>query len=197
MKTTFVIIASLLSAYRSFAQTAIPSAEIQMKAAVLAAPEDKRTGATVYGYSAKGELVVLRKGTNEMICLGDDPQKKGFSVSCYHKNLEPFMKRGRDLQKQGKSSQEIFEIREKEAKAGTLLMPKQPSTLFVFSAPDENFNTTTGEVKEGNFRYVVYIPYATAESTGLPLHPEAPGMPWIMDPGTHRAHIMITPPAKE
>ena len=87
-------------------------------------------------------------------------------------------------------------MREKEVKAGKLVMPNQPSTLFVFAASDENFDRTSGEVKEGNYRYVVYIPYATAETTGLPLKPEAPGMPWIMDPGTHRAHIMITPPSK-
>ncbi len=74
-------------------------------------------------------------------------------------------------------------------------MPKQPTTLFVFSAKAEEFNAATGDVKAGNLRYVIYIPYATAASTGLPLKPEAPGMPWIMDPGTHRAHIMINPPA--
>jgi hypothetical protein len=98
------------------------------------------------------------------------------------------------LRKAGKSPKEITDIREKEAKSGKLAMPKLPSTLYVYFAPEENYNRETGEVKEGNFRYVVYIPYATAESTGLPLKPEAPGMPWIMDPGTHRAHIMINPP---
>src|SRR5690606_40281405 len=61
------------------------------------------------------------------------------------------------------------------------------------TAPREGFNTETGEVTNGYLRYVVYIPYATAESTGLPLKPDVPGMPWIMDPGTHRAHIMINP----
>jgi len=54
----------------------------------------------------------------------------------------------------------------------------------------------TGEVQDGYQRSVIYIPYATAESTGLPTKPIAPGMPWIMDPGTHRAHIMIDPPRK-
>jgi hypothetical protein len=131
-----------------------------------------------------------------MICVADDPKKKGFNASCYHKDLEPFMARGRQLQKQGKSAKEIFDMREAEVKSGRLKMPKQPSSLFVLSAPDDRYDPATGEVKEGNYRYVVYIPYATAESTGLPLRPEAPGMPWIMDPGTHRAHIMITPPAK-
>lgn len=191
MKTTFLL---FLIIHVSFAQ--IPSTEIQIKTAVLAAPEDKRDGAMVYGYNTKGEFVVLRKGTNEFVCITDDPKASGLNVSCYHKDLEPFMARGRELKAQGKSFQEIFDIREVEVKSGKLFMPKQATNLQVFSAPSENYNAETGEVTKGNFRYVVYIPWATAESTGLPLKPEAPGMPWIMDPGTHRAHIMINPPAK-
>ncbi|WP_377470817.1 hypothetical protein [Pontibacter silvestris] len=132
-----------------------------------------------------------------MICLADDPNQKGFSVACYHKDLEPFMARGRELRKAGKNTKEIFETREAEAKRGKLIMLEQPATLFVFSAPDESFNKVTGEVKDGYLRYVVYTPYATAESTGLPLKPEAPSMPWIMHSGTHGAHIMITPPVSK
>jgi len=37
------------------------------------------------------------------------------------------------------------------------------------------------------------MPFATAESTGLPERPVEPHHPWIMNPGTHRAHIMISP----
>ena len=103
------------------------------------------------------------------------------------------MERGRELQQQGKAFKEIFDIREAEVKSGKLKMPKQPSTLYVFSATAANYFPKNGEVKNGSYRYVIYIPYATAASTGLPLKPEAPGMPWIMDPGTHRAHIMINP----
>lgn len=179
------------------AQTQVPPREAQVKAAVLAAPADKRDGATIYGYSPSGEFMELRKGTNEMICLADDPAQKGFSVSCYHRDLDPFMARGRALKKTGKSSKEIFDMREQEVKSGKLTMPKQPTTLFVYSAPDEAVKPETGEVSEGYLRYVVYIPYATAESTGLPLKPEAPAMPWIMNPGTHGAHIMINPPKKD
>ena len=176
--------------------SAVPSREVQIKTAVLAAPEGLREKALVYGYSEKGEFVVLREGSNEMVCLADDPTQAGLNVSCYHKDLEPFMARGRELKKEGKNFKEVFDIREAEVKSGKLLMPKQPTSLFVYSAKDEEFNKTTGEVTNGNLRYVVYIPWATAESTGLPLKPEAPGMPWIMDPGTHRAHIMINPPPK-
>jgi hypothetical protein len=51
-----------------------------------------------------------------------------------------------------------------------------------------------GEATNLYTRFVFYIPYATAESTGLPTSPVVVGAPWIMDPGTHRAHIMINPP---
>ncbi len=195
MRTLYNLLFLSVLAASAQAQSPVPSAEMQIKTAVLAAPSDKRDGAAVYGYNDKGEFVLLRKGTNEMICLADDPKQPGLSVSCYHKELEPFMKRGRDLKATGKSAQEVFDTREKEVKAGTLKMPKQPSTLYAYSASAENYNAATGEVKDGYLRYVIYIPYATAESTGLPLKPEAPGQPWIMDPGTHRAHIMINPPA--
>ncbi|HEY5749436.1 MAG TPA: hypothetical protein VIU12_25385 [Chryseolinea sp.] len=174
----------------------IPSPEVQIKLAILAAPVELRDKALVYGYNEKGELVVLRKGENGMICLGDDPNQAGLSVSCYQKDLEPFMARGRELKKEGKKSDEVFTIREQEVKAGKLVMPKSPSTLYVYSAKDDQYDKTTGEVKDGYLRYVIYIPYATAESTGLPLQPSTPGMPWIMDPGTHRAHIMINPAQK-
>jgi len=193
MKKTIVILLSVISSV-AFAQ--IPPADVQIKTALLSAPSDKRANAMVYGYNDKGEFVVLRKGSNEFVCIADDPKQKGISVSSYHKDLEPFMARGRALKAQGKNSQDIFKIREAEAKSGKLKMPKQAANLQVFTADEGNYNAATGEVTKGHYRYVVYIPWATAASTGLPIKPEAPGMPWIMDPGTHRAHIMIDPPSK-
>jgi hypothetical protein len=193
MRTTLSIVIALFLSPGLRAQPAIPPADIQVKLAVLAAPVEKRDGATVLGYDPSGKLVTLRQGTNEMICLADDPAQKGFSVSGYHKDLEPFMKRGRELKAEGKSQADIIKIRDDEARAGKVSLVKQPSTLFVFSAKDEDVDMVTASVKNGYLRYVIYIPYATAESTGLPLKQDAPGMPWIMDPGTPRAHIMINP----
>ena len=171
----------------------IPSAGIQIKAALLAVPAEKKDSCTIYGYSADKQFVLLRKGTNELICLADDPDVPGFSVACYCNELEPFMQRGRELRKQGFKDPQLSEAREKEVKSGTLQMPKQPAALYVYSAKDEDFDHTTGEVKNGYLRYVIYIPFATVASTGLPEKPSADGMPWIMYPGTYRAHIMIDP----
>lgn len=195
MKLLLIITASLFSFTHLLAQSKVPSKEVQIKAAVMAAPEEMRDGVMIYGYSNTGEFITLRNGTNGLICLADDPAQKGFNVACYYKDLDGFMARGRALKKEGKSFKEIFDIRETEVKAGKLSIP-QNSSLYVLSGPDEVFNTETGEVTGANLRSVVYIPFATSESTGLPLKPAAPGMPWIMDPGTHRAHIMITPPPK-
>lgn len=196
MKTPILTIILLSIAAFSFAQSPIPSATVQIQTAVMAAPAAKRDAATVFGYNEKGDFVLLRKGTNEMICLADDPKVPGLSVASYHEDLEPFMKRGRDLKMAGKTPKEVSDIRDEEAKSGRLMMPKQPTSLYVYTAKAENYDPITGSVKDGYLRYVIYIPYATAESTGLPLKPDAPGMPWLMDPGTHRAHIMISPPQK-
>lgn len=179
------------------AQDNIPNKEEQINAAVQAAPEEERAGATVLGYTSAGELVTLREGTNMLICLADDPDRQGFSAACYHKDLEPFMARGRELRAEGKSAGEVFEIREEEAKSGKLKMPDQPTTLHLLEGAKGQYDPATGQVTDAYYRYVVYIPWATAESTGLPTKPIVPGAPWIMDPGTHRAHIMVTPPPEK
>ena len=175
------------------AKNVLASADIQIKTALLAAPKEKRDSCAVYGYSADKQLILLKQGTNEMICLADNPDEPGFSVACYVRELEPFMQRGRELRKQGIKGDSLFNEREKEVKAGTLQMPKQPAALYVYSAKDQDYNPATGEVKDGYLRYVIYIPYATVSSTGLPEKPSANGMPWIMNAGTHGAHIMINP----
>ena len=189
----FGLFAFSVSGFAQEQKPEILSPEIQIKTAVLAAPEELREGVKVYGYDKDGKMVVLREGTNYLICLADDPTKKGISVSCYNDKLEPFMARGRELSAEGMSEMDKRAVRQQEVEAGTLKMPDAPSMTYIFSGSDENYNKTTGELSDGKFRYVIYIPYATTESTGLPDKPEVPGMPWLMDPGTHRAHIMISP----
>ena len=75
----------------------VPSAQVQIAGAVLAAPAELREGAAVLGYDAQGGRVQIREGKNELICLATDPTKTAFNVACYHKDLEPFMSRGREL----------------------------------------------------------------------------------------------------
>jgi len=193
---TLVILFFVLISLNLFSQkqeNPAPSKEVQIITAVLPAPDEQKAGAMVYGYDSKGDLVLLREGTNNLVCIGDNPARDGISVSCYSKRLEPFMARGRALNAQGKSQAERNEIRGREIESGQLSMPREPSMLYVYFGSQEDYNAETGELANGRFRYVIYTPFATTESTGLPDKPHAPGMPWLMDPGTHRAHIMIGP----
>ena len=170
--------------------------EALVATALMAAPEESRSGCTVIGYNMAGEFVTLKEGNNEFICLADDPNKAGFSAACYHKDLQPFMTRGRELKSQGKSRTEIFDIREEEAKLGKLTMGKAGSTLHIYFGEKSLYDPETAEVAGAKYRYVVYLPWATSETTGLPTQPYASNHPWIMDPGTHKAHIMISPKVK-
>ena len=170
------------------------SAEEQIASAILAAPEERRADAAVLGYDAQGKVVTLRKGGNDLICLADDPKDDRFSVACYQKDLEPFMARGRELTAQGITGNERNEkYRWKEITEGKLRMPREPRMLYVLSG--KGYDAASGKVIDASLRWVIYIPFATAESTGLSTRSKR-GEPWLMDAGTPGAHIMISPPGK-
>ena len=191
---TFVLFALLLFSITAVGQT-IPPSEDQIAATIQALPEELRAGAAVLGYGADGKLTELRKGANELICLADDPKDNRFSAACYHKDLEPFMARGRELAAQGVTGNNRNDnYRWKEIKEGKLKMPNEPRMLYVLSG--KGYDAATKKVIEGSVRWVIYVPYATAQTTGLSTTPKR-GEPWLMDAGTPGAHIMITPPMKQ
>ncbi|MDX1637050.1 MAG: hypothetical protein R3281_03705 [Balneolaceae bacterium] len=173
------------------AQDNLPTVEQQIEAAVQAAPPNKRDGAKVLGYSNSGQLVTLRNGSNELICLSDDPESEGFHVACYYRELEPFMKRGRELRAQGLSRSKVDSIRKSEIEAGKLHYPDRPMALYSLSGPEDGYDYQAGEVLKANPLYVVYVPYATEESTGISSAPAGEGGSWLMEPGTPWSHIMI------
>lgn len=171
----------------------VQAPEVQIAGAVQAAPPDLREGAAVLGYNAQGELTKLREGKNELICLAADPAKTAFSVSCYHRDLEPYMARGRELLAQKVTGPKRNELRWKEVTDGKLQLPHEPRTLYVLTG--SGFDSATGKVNDAYLRWVIYLPFATPESTGLSTK-ASDNAPWLMFPGTAGAHIMINPPKK-
>lgn len=168
---------------------ALPAVEQQIAVAVLPLPPAMRAGATVLGYRTAGALVELRRGTNGMICLADNPAEERFQVVCHHKSLEPFMKRGRDLRAQGVTGGDVDSVRFREIRSGTLPMP---SAAALYSLTGGTWDPATNEVTGARPLYVVYLPGATPETTGVPAAPRG-GAPWLMLPGTPKAHLMFTP----
>jgi hypothetical protein len=170
--------------------TILPPAAQQIAAAITPLPEELRAGAEVLGYmSTGGRLVPLRAGKNDMICLAPDPAAKDFHSACYHRGMEPFMARGRELRAEGVKGGEVDSVRFREVASGKIKMPAQPSMLYqIFGG---TFNPANGTVTGGSWLYVTYMPFATAASTGLSAKPAKSG-PWIMYPGTPKAHIMFS-----
>lgn len=192
-----LVVASLLPAQQTAAtrtggSSQVPPAAQQIAAAVLAAPEAYRASATVLGYGPDGAPRELRKGAGPFVCLASDPAGERFHVACYHRSLEPFMARGRALRARGTKGSEVDTVRFAEIRAGRLELPKQPAALYTLTGPAGAFDPKTGTAPKARALFVVYVPYATPEATGLPAKP-VEGSPWIMDPGTPKAHIMFVP----
>jgi hypothetical protein len=166
---------------------------MQIASAVLPLPEPLRLGATVLGYrTADGPLVELRRGPNGMICLADDPKVPAFHVACYHESMEPFMARGRELRANGVTGEQVDTVRYKEVGEGKIKMPTLPAALWQLSGPADSYDAATNSVKGARHLYVVYIPFATTATTGIPSIPSQ-DQPWLMFPGTPKAHIMFVP----
>jgi hypothetical protein len=185
------IVLSLAAAVSLAIAADVPPPQTQIAGAILAAPAELREGAAVLGYNAEGVLTKLREGKNEMICLASDPAKPAFNVACYHKDLEPFMARGRELAAQKMTNAKRSEIRFKEIEDGKLPMSKEPRTLYVLTGT--SFDAATGKVQDSYLRWVIYVPFATPQSTGLSTK-GSDSAPWLMGAGTAGAHIMINPP---
>ncbi len=185
------LVLTLIFSGNLFAQDEIPSPEQQIHAAVSPAPESMQENARVLGYNDQGELVELREGSNELVCLADNPEDERFHVACYHRDLSEFMKRGRELRAEGKTGDEMKEIRRQEIENGDLPMPEKPTSLYSLTGQQDAWDYSANQLRSARPLYVVYIPYATVESTGLSPSPVSEGAPWLMDPGTPWAHIMV------
>lgn len=164
------------------------SAEEQIAQALLPAPESLRETATVMGYR-DGRLETLRSGDGPLVCLADDPSEERFHVVCYHRSLEPYMARGRELRAEGLSDRDALARRWEEIREGTLAMPDAPTVLYSLSDPEGNGAGARAPEKLRRLT-VLYVPYATAEAVGLPTDPKE-GAPWLMFPGQPTAHVMI------
>ena len=167
----------------------VAPASTQIAAAVTPLPDELKADAAVLGYVTPGKLVRLRDGKNDMICLAPEPGAKAFHSACYHKAMEPFMARGRSLRAGGVKGAQVDTVRFAEVKSGRLKVPAQPSMLYqIFGG---TFDEGTGKVTGGSWLYITYMPYATTASTGLTSKPSDKS-PWLMFPGTPKAHIMFS-----
>ena len=163
----------------------------QIASAVLALPVQFRGDARVLGYKGGSkELVPLRDTKGAFTCLATQPDEP-LHLACYHNSLEPFMARGRELRAKGVKDTQVDTVRFAEVMSGKLAMPRQPAALYQLFGG--SYDRSANTVANARPLFVIYISGATSASTGLPDKPAGAGEPWIMFPGTPKAHIMLTP----
>lgn len=151
----------------------------QIMEALLPLPDSLRSGATVVFDAAPGKRTVLRTGTNSVVCHADTPAP-GFAVRCHHKDMDAFFTRTEQMLAEGKSEAALRDTLSAEIKAGKLKVAAG-SAEYVLSGP----------FFEGALPIMaVFLPNATAESTGLSTEPSG-YRPWLMWAGTPMAHVML------
>ena len=168
----------------------IPPAAEQIAAAVLPLPAELRESAAVLGYDAAGKLVTLREGSGAMRCLADDPAQPQYHVACYHRSLEPFMARGRALRAEGVRGEQVDTVRFREVAANKLAMPRTGGALYTLTSTTGGFDAASGKIAGARPLFVYYMPGATAATSGISEKPSR-SEPWLMFPGTPKAHVML------
>lgn len=208
MKTLVEIV--ILAAFVTGPATVAASAQssdtsASIKAAILPLPEPLRADATVVRHDPVGTYTVLRKGSNDMVCIHEPSEGTGrayksgqiFWAHCYNESIFAVMKRRADLMKgfagAGKTvdAKAVDDTIESEIKSGKLKLPAHPTVGFQVRGPlsgyDAAANTVSTEIRSWQ---MVIIPYATGASLSLP-EERTSGLPWVMDSGSPMAHIMI------
>ena len=147
--------------------------------ALLALPEHLRADAAVVKFE-KGERVVLREGTNGLICRADDPDTPGIAIWCYPQSHDAYARRWYQLAAEGNAPSKVDAMIAAEIEAGKLEWPDVAV----------NYNLTGGSLDNALSLTVVYVPFATGASLGISEERDF-HRPWLMRAGTAFAHIMI------
>lgn len=180
MKSSMTLSAALALAAPLGIIAAELSMEDQIAQAVSPLPESMRAGATVVNYNAKGEPIVLREGASAIVCTPDQ-HRENFAVSCYHKVMRAQRDLEARLRAEGKDAKAIQAEVQAARESGKLPATPPGTMMYMRSGKTE---------AEAKVLWVMFMPGATPESTGLPTE-RGLGSPWLMRAGTPGAHVMM------
>ena len=122
---------------------------------------------------------VIREGINDLTYYPDDPRPR-FMVICFNTSALPYMTALFRINSEAASTAEGNTRLNAALDDGTIPTPPVGGRLYLLSGPDR---------ERSRLLAVVWLPNATAESTGLST--ERSDGTWLMCEGTRRAHIMI------
>jgi hypothetical protein len=151
--------------------------------AVLAAPANGRAAAMVVKWAADGTRVVLRPGTNGLVCWDQAPWpgQRPFSVHCTSVGGLPRVEQNREFFYKAGNAADAEKLVQAAEKGGTRKAPE-------FGAG--HMGLTGNDQATARDHVTIAVPFATTESLKLSAKPVG-GTAWLMDAGTSGAHIMV------
>lgn len=176
-------VALILGAVTGSAQA--PAVDAQIAEAVQILPGDLKAGATVVTYdAATGARKVLRQGSNFLEC---QPRMADGFTRCYHKMFGPRRDMEAKLRAEQKTPEQISAAIAAAVKSGQL--PPPPPAMMSYRGYDKRDRIQN--------LWVISLPNRTPDSVGVSTASqrdaalEGHGLPWMMEPGTPAAHVMI------
>jgi hypothetical protein len=151
--------------------------------ALLAAPANARANTTVVKWNADGSRVAIKQGNNGLVCWDQSvwPGQRPFSVHCTTEGSMARVDQNREFFVKAGNAQDAEKLVQASEKAGTRKLPEFGAGHYGLVGMDQA--TARSHV-------TIAMPFATAESTKLPVKGSAGGA-WLMDAGTSGAHMMI------
>ena len=191
------VLALAFHAREAVAQANAPSRAVEIRFAVLPLPESLRDGATVMGMDSTHHPVVLRQGSNDMVCMRVVPGEAAWDARCYEATIARLIFRAGELAMSGVTIDSVGLRIEAETQAGTLALPKQPAAGYRALGPADAYNPSTGAVTPRmQIWHALHVPFATAEAMGLPDEStvsiaERARTPYVVASGTWWSHVLI------
>ena len=173
-----------------------PASDSTVAGALLPLPEQLRGAATVVQLDAESRPIVLRKGTNGMVCITDKPNDDRFDVRCYKDTFIPVVYRAFQL-----GYQVSGEKVEAEIKAGKLQLSNEPTAGYRCLGPISGYDASTHVVNSQiECWQSIHFPFRTAAELGVPdehdvSERQQEEVPYVMSSGKYWSHVMIRHPA--
>jgi hypothetical protein len=178
--TLVAVAACMAMASSAYAQTD----QEMIDRALLGAPAGMvRTNASVVKWGTDGKRVVIKQGTNDLVCWDQSvwPGQLPFSVHCTSSKSMDRVDQNRAMYSQY-MTREAAEKAIKEAEtAGKRVLPEYGAGHYGLQGKDQ---------ASARAHVTIAVPNATAASMKIPDKPSTSGI-WLMDPGTTGAHLMI------
>jgi hypothetical protein len=179
MKRNVLIGSVALIAFPAIA--AAQSVDQKIARAVAAAPAALQAEATVIEFAPDASVVVLRQGTNGLLCWDSTGQHGRFSSQCTSEQNRKRVEQNHRINTSGGTPEEIRAMFEEAERNGTREVAQFGTYYFHIIGDDP---------ATGTIHTTIAVPFATAESLQIPTTRRIDGL-WLMDAGTSGAHLML------